>query len=307
MSQSGWGVLKKGDLVDVVAPAGRPRPHTLKGVEQFLSSWGLRGRFSDDLVGKDLLCANSAEIRFKNLKKALLATDSKMIWCLRGGYGSLHLLDALDKMRPVQNKCFLGFSDITTLHTFFVQKWHWQTIHGCNIDRFALGTATAGEKKRFRDILFGNQRSLSFALKPLNGPASKTRHLRSQVVGGNLITLQAGFGTDHQLQTKGRILFLEEVGERAYKIDRVLEHMRQLGMFRGLKAMVLGQFTEGHEPNGKNRVPEYLKLFAEQQSFPVVMGLPSGHGKNQHPLPFGTAAKLSLGPKPQLTVDSGAL
>jgi len=301
-----WEPLKIGDIVEVIAPASKPRSGTLDGVARFLDSWGLQARLHKDTVEKDFLFANSKEKRSNFLKQAVLAKDSKMIWCLRGGYGSLQLLDDLGKLRPQQNKCFLGFSDITSLHSFLVQEWGWATIHGPNVDRFALGKGSAAEAKRIKNLIFGKTEECSFKLQPLNSAALGKKVLSSKIVGGNLITLQSGFGTKYQLETRKKILFLEDIGERAYKLDRVFEHMRQLNMYKGLQAIVFGQFTEGSEPSGKNLVPGYLKRFAEQQKFPVLSGLPSGHGNNQHPLPFGTKAKLELGRQPRLTVSTGA-
>lgn len=301
-----WTPLQKGDIVDVVAPAGKPRAHAIQGIESFLAQWGLKARVPKELIAKDLLCANSREKRWFFLKQALLAKDSKMIWCLRGGYGSLQLLDDLKKIKAPANKCFLGFSDITSLHSFFVQSWGWSTLHGPNIDRFSLRTSSKSEEKRLQDLLFGHETSLSFSLKPLNQVAQNNKKIQSSIIGGNLITLQSSFGTDYSLQTKGRILFIEDIGERAYRVDRVFEQMRQMGLLKNLKALVLGQFTEGLEPNGKNILPQYFKKFASQQNFPVLSGLPVGHGKTQYVLPLGTRAELHLGAKPQLIVESGA-
>ena len=300
-----WTPLKKGDIVDVILPAGRPRPRTMGGIQSFLKSWGLKARISADSLGPDLICANSKEIRFKNLKKAILAKDSSMIWCVRGGYGAIHLLEALDKLKPQKTKCFLGYSDITSLHTFLNQKWGWATIHGPNIDRFALRTGSAAEAKRIHDMIFGKNMSQTFKLKPLNKPAMTSKTLKGRVVGGNLITLQSSFGTKFSIHTAGEILFLEDIGERAYRVDRVFEHMKQLGLFKNLRALVLGQFTGGQEPDGKNLLPQYFKQFASEQKFPVLHGMPCGHGPNQVPLPLGTSSKLYLGKSPVLEVSSG--
>lgn len=306
MKKQKWSILKPGDCVDIVAPAGKPKSHTLRGIESFLKTWGLQARIHKDLLGQDLLCSNTKEQRVKILKAAFEAKDSQMIWCLRGGYGSFQLLDDLSKMKPQSNKAFVGFSDITSLHTFLIQEWGWSTIHGPHIDRFALGTGTQAEAKRLHRLLFGLDDALSFDLKPMNTAARVHKTLKAATVGGNLITLQASFGTSYQLKTQGQFVFIEEIGERAYKIDRVFEHMRQLGLLKNIKALLLGQFTEGQEPNGRNLVPTYLKAWAEQQKFPVLTGLPCGHGKNQKPLPLGTRSLLQLGKMPKLTLDGGA-
>ena len=306
MSSKLWPPLEEGDIVDLVAPGMASEKSLLLKAEKALQRWGLKARYPKDLYGKDLLCANSREKRFKHLKKALLAKDSKAVWCLRGGYGSFQLLKSLAKIRKGPAKTFIGLSDMTSLHTFLVQKWGWATLHGSHIDRLALGKVTTKELKQLREVLFGEIEQLEYDLKPLNAKARLGLKIQAPVVGGNMITLQASFGTSFQINPKGAVLFFEEIGERAYKIDRVLEHMDQLGLFKSVRAVVFGQFTGGKEPNGKKLIPSLLKDFAQRVSFPVFSGLESGHGVKQVPLPFGVQAELKGGRKPKLTVPTGA-
>jgi muramoyltetrapeptide carboxypeptidase len=307
MSKSAWVSLNKGDIVDVIAPAGRPQKNVLKRVPPFLKQWGLKARIHPQTMGEDLVCSNSKSQRFRFLKQALQARDSKMIWCLRGGYGSLHLLDDLSRLKALPPKIFLGFSDITSLHTFLNQEWGWPTLHGPHLDRFALGLGTKTEAKRIKDLVFAHKSEVGFKLKAMNKAAKAHKALRASITGGNLITLQSSFGTPYEIQTRNKILFLEEIGERAYKIDRVLEHLRQVQLLKNVKAVVLGQFTESLEPDGRNIVPKLLKQWAETQNFPVLSGIPSGHGHNQHPLPLGTKAQLDLGSQAKLVVPVGSL
>ncbi len=302
-----WSKLEHGDTVDIVAPGMRPSAETLKAIPALLASWGLKARISKKLLGPDLICSNSKELRFQNLKNAIMDEDSKMVWCVRGGYGSLQFLDQLDRLKPQKTKIFMGLSDITSLHTHFIQKWGWSTIHGCNIDRLALQKTTQKENNRIKDVLFGKIKSLNYKLKALNPAAQSRKRISSSVVGGNLITLQSGFGTKHQIKTQNKILFFEDIGERAYRIDRVFNHMEQLSLFKGVEAVIFGQFTGSREPDGKDLVPSLLKEFALNQKFPVFSGLAVGHGENQHPLPLGTKAQIQSGSKPQLMIETGCL
>lgn len=306
MKNKKWRPLQKGDLVDIVAPGMPPRPKTLEGVKPFLESWGLQVRVPGDLLGKDLICSNSRELRIKHLKKAMSAEDSRLIWCLRGGYGSHQLLKGLSQVKKPVPKAFLGLSDITSLHLFLNQEWNWSTIHGCHIDRFAKGEGSPVEERRLKNLLFGKRQQWEYKLTPLNAKAFEERKISGKIVGGNLITLQSSFGTRFQIQSRNRILFFEEIGERAYRIDRVFEQMDQLGLFKGIKAILLGQFTGGEEPGGKSLVPKYLREFAQSKSFPIFGGVKSGHGKNQHPVCFNTPASIQGGKKPLLSFSSGA-
>ena len=150
------------------------------------------------------------------------------------------------------------------------------------------------------------KKSVHYKLKPLNSVAKKSKKMKGSVVGGNLVTLQSSLGTSFELQSKGKILFFEDIGERAYRGSRILEHMGQLNFFKGARAVVLGQFTGGREPQGKSLVPELLKTFAQSQKIPIFSGLKAGHGKNQHPVPLNTQAELQCGLNPYVEIHTGA-
>lgn len=302
-----WHALEKGDLVDIVAPGMKPKKETIRFIADFLGGWGLRARIPKDLIGRDLICSNSKEYRLMSLKKALVAGDSKMIWCLRGGYGSIHLLNDLAKMKSPPVKIFMGLSDSTSLHSFLLQEWNWPTLHGANIDRFALSEIGEREKSRFYKVLFGQKSFVHYPIKPMNGAALKNKKILSSITGGNMITLQSSFGTKFELDANGKILFLEDIGERAYRIDRVFEHMAHLNLLTGAKAILFGQFTGGHESNGKSLVPRLLKQFAQAQKIPVFSGVQSGHGPIQHPVPFGTRAVIQGGLQPTIVIQTGVM
>ena len=307
MKYRAWPQLKSGDLVDIVAPGMKPESQVLKKLPEFLAKWELEVRIPKDLLGNDLICANDRATRLVHFKKAVLARDSKMIWCLRGGYGSFHLLPGLSKLTPASPKLFMGLSDATSLHTFLGQKWNWSTLHACNIDRLVLGKASVQEQKRIQKVLFGQTTELQYKIKPLNKPAHDLKTLKGTVVGGNLITLQANFATPFQIQPKGQFLFVEDIGERAYKVDRVFEQMNQLGLLKGVKAILFGQFTGDKEPNSRpSLLPRWMKEFAAQQNFPVFKGIQSGHGDDQHPLPLYTSAEITGGDGAKLIVATGS-
>ena len=265
-----------------------------------------KGRSQTKAENFDFLCAGPRENRFKDLKKALLAEDSKMIWCLRGGYGSLQLLESLKTMIPPRKaKLFVGLSDITSLHIFFTQCWGWSTLHGCNGDRLSSEQATKTERNRFKKVLFGKTEELIYPLKPMNSLALETKNIPGTVIGGNLTTLQSSLGTGFQLDGRGVFLFFEEVGERAYRVDRILEQMKQAGIFKNPKAIIFGPFTDCLEPGKKNLIPLLLKRFALEVQCPVYLGIKSGHGLDQQPLPLGTEARIICKPKPKILIKTG--
>jgi muramoyltetrapeptide carboxypeptidase len=305
MNKNYWPQLQPGDLIDVIAPAMAPSKKSILGLDVFLKSWGLKVRYSKSLVSPDLLCSNTKEFRQNDLKRALLAKDSKMVWCLRGGYGSIHLLDQLNKLKRPQTKIFMGFSDTTNLHLLLNQKWGWATIHGCHIGRFSTKEASQNEEKRVKDLLFGKVTKLKYKIKALNSIAKKDKKINSQILGGNLVNIQSTLGTDFQLIAKNKILFFEEIDERAYKIDRIFQHMKMLNFFKDAKAIIFGQFTGGREPSGNNLVPIYLKKWAQEQKIPIYSGIQSGHGANQFPLPLNTKVMLKGGISAFIEIETG--
>jgi muramoyltetrapeptide carboxypeptidase len=141
----------------------------------------------------------------------------------------------------------------------------------------------------------------------MNDLARKPGTLNGMVSGGNLIVLQSTMGTLGEWDTRGRFLFFEDIGERGYRIDRVLEQFEQAGFFKRARAVIFGQFTGGNEVNGKNLISSVLKRFAESAKLPVLSGLQSGHDIIQRPVPFETKATLALGSsRAILTCSSGA-
>lgn len=303
-----WIPLKEGDTVDLVAPGFACKPEEVRGALHFLASWGLEPRIPKKIFGRDVLCSHNDETRLKHLKDALTASDSKAVWCLRGGYGSIRLVPELAKLkRPLgPPKLFVGLSDITTLHIFLNQKWGWPTVHGPLLDRLGKGAAKPQYERELKKFVFGEMETISFSkLKPLNEKARGAGTVRGVVSGGNLITLQSSIGTSIPWNTKNRILFFEDIGERGYRVDRALEHFRQAGFFDKAKAIVFGDFTGGSESDGKTLVPQVMKRFAEQMKIPVFSGLASGHDVVQRPVPFETESVLHLGARGELICKTG--
>ncbi len=286
-----------GPLVDIVAPAWKCHPDDLKKGMELILSWGLHSRHPKNIFNQKSLFSQDDETRFEFLKRALTNAESDYVWCVRGGFGSIRLIPALLKMRKQKNKkLFIGLSDISTLHLFLNQIWDWPSIHGPMLDRLGSKPPPIKYQKELRDLVTGQTSEIAFEnLKPLNTAANSHSKLKGKVSGGNLITLQSSIGTEIEWQTNNKILFLEEIGERAYRIDRVLEHFRQIGKWAKPKALVFGDFTGGAEPSGKDFVPRVLKEFADSQKFPVYKGIRSGHGVIQRPVPFNTESTLERG------------
>ncbi|MGB8285813.1 MAG: LD-carboxypeptidase [Candidatus Aquirickettsiella gammari] len=301
-----WRSLKENSIIDIIAPAsGVCDPAILEQLKTLLKSWQLIPRFSADLFGHDLLCANSDEKRFQQLQEALSNTSSDAIWCLRGGYGCTRLLPSLLKLTaPKKCKLFIGFSDITALHLFLQQKWHWQTLHGPSINQVVNNLIDKENSDELRKIIFGELNQLEYLLKPyhkINNSSDFSDFIQAPLTGGSLTLIQASLGTDWQIETRDKILFLEDVNESAYRIDRMLQHLQQSGIFNSVKAILMGDFIFPKRVNEEKLIQSVIERFASEQNIPVFHCPGIGHGNKNRSLPFAIPAVLDFN-KNQLTI-----
>lgn len=293
--------LKSGDLVEVIAPASRCSNQQLLDIKNLLENCQLKCLISENIFGKDLLCANTDELRFNSLKNAFCNLDTKAIICARGGYGSMRLIPSLSKLvPPEETKLFIGMSDITALNLFLMQQWHWPVLHAAlALDKFNAASITLLKK-----IMFNEMENLFLAGQPLNDLAKKNQLITTEITGGNLSIIQNSIGTNWQIQTRNKIIFLEEVSERGYRIDRMLEHLCQANIFQDAKAIIFGDFLLGNEPDGSSLVEPVLERFAAHCKIPVIRIKGIGHGPNNSPLPMGVNTKLQLGKAVKLCISN---
>lgn len=305
-----WSFLQDQDIVDVVATGYPSKPHEVEGARDFLLKWNLTPRMPKGLIKPHFLHANEDQARFSFLKAAIESSDSRVIWCLRGGYGSNRLIPMLAKMKkPKAKKLLIGISDITSLHTFFIQEWGWSTLHAPLLDRLGRNLVAPKHEKELHQILFGPEKSIEFKkLKPMNEAARKVQILKSRIVGGNLTVLQSSLGTPWQFSAKGALIFIEDLGERGYRIDRMLEQFRQAGMFEKCDGILLGDFIGGEEPStGKNNFDLVFKRWAKDLKIPIYKGLEAGHAVVQRPVPLNTHCVLEVDKngKVSLKIETG--
>lgn len=307
----GWTALRKGDIVDVIAPGFCPTDDEVEAGVRFLESWGLRPRLPHDLFGADVIASNSDEKRLKHVSHALLAKDSRAIWCLRGGYGAIRLVPGLLKLKkPVRSKVLLGLSDVTTLQLWLQVKWKWSSLQAPLLDRLGRmvePSLVKEEKPRpveaqveeLKRIVFGESSTLVFeGLREHSGVRAKAP-IRGTMGGGNLVTYASAIGTAIHPSSLGQILYFEDIGERGYRIDRLLEQLVQAKVVTAkTKAIVFGEFVGGREADGSCKINDVIDRFAKTwghaNKVPVLTGIASGHGLNQRVVPLGTKATLDL-------------
>lgn len=301
--------LKRGDIIDIIAPGSACSEENFKLAVEWLRAKGFKPRWSKDVIKPEMYLAQSDKYRFDDLKKALSAQDSMAIWCLRGGYGSFRLWpDLLKLKKKYPAKLFIGLSDITSLHHFLNRKWKWPTLHASLLDRVGQNKLSAGNESELFSVLFGETQAVEFNhLVALNAAAKKKKKINGTVLGGNLATYMVALGTDlHPKYKKNEnvILFFEDIGERGYKVDRFLNHLIQAKVLDQVAAVVFGDFIQGQESNGNDLTEKTLINFAQKIKIPVFTGLEAGHADLQRPVFFGTEAELTCGVNPQMVVYS---
>jgi muramoyltetrapeptide carboxypeptidase len=309
MSNKSWLFLKPGDIVDIIAPSSNVPGENLEQyyqqTQEIFASLDLVARIPEDLIipGKDLFSTNSLEYRANHLIDALTNNSSKAVWGIRGGYGAAKLIPFLEKIPiPEQEKLLLGFSDITALHLFLQHQWHWHTMHAPVINQLINNYSLLTELK---PLLFGQQSEVKYnQITPLNRAAQADITIQTEITGGNLSLIQTSLATAWQIKPENKIIFLEEVGERGYRIDRMLNHLLQAGIFAHAKAIIFGEITPEFEKDTKELCTLAIETFAKTLSIPAVSLPIIGHNpKCNSPLPLGTKCILELGKKPLLTCN----
>jgi muramoyltetrapeptide carboxypeptidase len=306
-----WQHLEPGDIVDIIAPAAKPTEKQIEDSKAYIISLGLIPRIPENIKSEDsYYFANSKEERFKQLKDALYAHDSKAIWPVRGGYGSAHLIEDLEALTPpAQAKLFIGFSDITVPHIFLTQKWFWSTIHGNVLFYMALNKDHPERNQQTEDVIFGRVEKVEFAnLIPLNDLARQTNYItNTTVTGGNLCLLDNSLGTDWQFDADGKILLLEDVKEDGYGIHRMLTHLKQAHVLDNVKAIIFGDMSAELEGDQIQDCHKFIDMFIAEQNVPVLSYNAIGHNHVTNPaVPLGTPCSLMLGESGRLSCETGA-
>ena len=284
-------------LVEVTAPGSPVLSSKLKKSLSFLKKLGFQPRLRGPLESsRGSLFAQDGKLAFNNFKKALFSKDSRIIWCLRGGYGSQRLLSFLDQMKvkPKTMKLFIGSSDATVLHDWIHQNLSWPTVHFSLIAD--LENLSRSSLKSFRSLIFDFEKKQVFSgLKILNFKNTfLNKKILSRITGGNLTMIRSQIGTSWNVSRKNQIVFLEDnANEKPYAVDRSLRQLWDSGVFKGISALIFGQWLL---PKKSMAVlsKEVLEPFSKKCEFPVLLNLPCGHGRVNHPLPLAEKAELTL-------------
>ncbi|MFL5765752.1 MAG: LD-carboxypeptidase [Bacteroidia bacterium] len=281
--------LKKGDRIAIVAPARKISPEELQPGIDVLKSWGLEVVTGKNLFHADHQFSGTDKERADDLQQSLDDPSIKAVISARGGYGTMRIIDQLNfskfKSSP---KWIIGFSDITVLHSH-IHQLGIETMHAKMMYNFAKDDASS---ESLRKALFGEKLGYAFP----SHPGNRGMTVNAPLVGGNLSLIYALNGSASDLDTNGKILFLEDLDEYYYHIDRMMLSLDRAGKLKGLAGLLVGGMTEMKDnaiPFGKN-AEEIITDAVRKYNYPVCFNFPAGHIDNNNTLFLGRNVMLEM-------------
>jgi len=287
--------LKAGDTVAIVAPAGilKNRKPEIEKAKQLLRIWGLNVVLGKHLFNQGNHFAGNDDERCEDFQKALDDPKIKAIWCARGGYGSVRIIDKLNwtlfKEHP---KWIIGYSDITAIHNE-VHNLGYQSIHAMMCTSLQDDNASIAETiATFKNALFSSE--LDYTLKA--SKYNKLGNAEGPLVGGNLSILYSMLGSKSSINTDDKILFIEEIGEYKYHIDRMLQSLKRAGYFDNCKGVIIGDMSKikRNTTQWGKTIEQLILDVLEDYNFPIAFNMPAGHEKDNRALILGKNVTLHV-------------
>ena len=286
--------LEKGDVITIVSSARKISKEELIPSLSIFENWGLTVKFGKNLFVEHHQFAGTAVQRIADVQAALNDSESKAVIFARGGYGTVQLIDAIDFSTFQQHsKWIVGYSDITVLHNHINQNLGIETLHA----NMPISFPKEGENestKTIRQALFGEDYTIDFKVE--EGSMFLTNEQSARIVGGNLSIIYSLTGTASQLDTKGKFLFIEDLDEYLYHIDRMMMNLKRAGIFDGCVGVLVGGMSDMNDnaiPYGstaKEIIADNLKEF----KIPIIFGVPAGHIKRNLALIMNREAQLKI-------------
>jgi muramoyltetrapeptide carboxypeptidase len=284
--------LKPGDEVAIISPSSYIGEDLLIEAVAFLEKWGLKVRTGKNAAKRNGPFAGNDEERLNDLQEMTSDPDIKAVFCSRGGYGLLRIINRVDFSALNKSpKWYAGFSDITILHTWLNDVCGVISIHGEMPVNFHNSVKTNDTFVSLKQALFGELRSIEW-----EGNFFRSRDVSGELTGGNLSLLYSLMGSRAELITRGKILFIEEVGECYYHVDRMLTSLKLAGKLDELSALVVGgmnEIAESKIPWGKNIEKTILDIVSEY-NYPLLFSFPAGHVADNRAFYIGKQAKIEV-------------
>ncbi|MBI2343999.1 MAG: LD-carboxypeptidase [Deltaproteobacteria bacterium] len=298
--------LGKGDLIGIAAPSGACEISALQPVLSHLEKAGLRFTYRDDLSARHRYMAGTDQRRADELMALLTNPEVRAIFCARGGYGAQRIIPRLDAARiPDEPKILVGYSDITVLQGWLARHKQWATFYGPTVRRHLAPDAPPESLAWLRQLLASPE-------SPGVVPAQTLRVIRPGIaegplIGGCLTLLSMTIGTAAEWPVQpGDILFVEDIAEPVYAIDRLLTHLQQRGLFDAVAGVLFGTLTPpANDPARDELLPMLTDFFADFPG-PVLTGLPVGHADPFYTLPLGRTLHVRTD-SPTVTLVEGAV
>jgi muramoyltetrapeptide carboxypeptidase len=288
--------LKLNSKIRIISPAGKVKEKLVLPAIEWLEREGYKVELGKNIFAEHFQFAGTEAQRLEDLQTALDDPDCSAIICSRGGYGTIRIIDKIDftefKKHP---KWVVGYSDITLLHSA-INNLGFASIHGTMPPFFFDESGEVNENLR---SLMNLLRGEFGGYKIQGNPKNKVGIASGELVGGNLSILCSLLGTKYEIATTEKILFIEEIDEYLYHIDRMIRQLKLAGKFDKLKGLIVGDFTgikDNDSPFGQT-VEEIIIEATKEYNFPISFGFPAGHDKKNLALPLGKSCKLNVSNK----------
>jgi muramoyltetrapeptide carboxypeptidase len=284
--------LQKGDTVAILATARKNVDNNLKPAIDLLHSWGLEVVIGKTIGLDNNQLAGTDEQRAADFQEQLDNPNIKAIWCVKGGYGTVRIIDLLDFTKFKQHpKWIVGFSDITVLHNH-LNTMGFKTLHA--VMPITVPRATKEAIETLRLSLFGNKLEYEITTAPMN----KLGKASGELVGGNLSILYSLLGSPSAIDCRDKILFIEDLDEYLYHIDRMMMNLKRNGCLESIKGIVVGSMTKMKDndiPWGKNAL-QIIEDVTKNYTIPIIYNFPAGHIQDNRALVLGSTVAIEVTP-----------
>jgi muramoyltetrapeptide carboxypeptidase len=279
--------LRPGARIGIVAPAGSVSEEALELGIAAIKAEGFKMEVAPHVYARKGYLAGDQRLRALELNNFFERPDIDAIFCARGGFGSVQLLPFLSGHLSKLPKIFVGYSDITILINWFRQSCNMVAFHAPMVTMDLAKGLSNRSRQHFWEVLTGERHEWTVRLSEVIRPG----RARAEIMGGCLSLLVTTLGTPYEINPNGKILFLEDVGEKPYRIERMLTHLQMARKFEDLAGVVVGDFTNCADDGPRDVRQIFDELFDDAQ-FPVLMGMSAGHGAENLALPFGVPMLL---------------